>query len=220
MDHLVQRYTGWIEKYCLVVIVVVTLLVAGLGLGLSRLTFTSDYRVYFGEDNPQREVYEQFEKTYAQTDNILIVVRPEYGNVFTPEVLHAVREMTEAAWQIPHSIRVDSITNFQDIRADGDDLIVEDLVPESLNRGDVADIRRTALDTPTLVGNLVAPDGGATGINVTLQFPGEEHHAHLIQTVEASRELVERSSSEYPDLTIVQTGIAPLGYAEYAVSER
>ena len=37
-------------------------------------------------------------------------------------------EATEDAWQIPHSTRVDGITNFQHTWADGDELIVEDLV--------------------------------------------------------------------------------------------
>ena len=44
--------------------------------------------------------------------------------------LEAVEELTEGAWQIPFALRVDSITNFQHTWADGDELIVEDLVQE------------------------------------------------------------------------------------------
>ena len=58
----------------------------------------------------------------------LFVIQPESGDVFQPRMLGLIRSLTEDAWQIPHSTRVDGITNFQHTWADGDDLIVEDLV--------------------------------------------------------------------------------------------
>ena len=59
------------------------------------------------------------------------VLAPADGMVFTPETLSAVEWLTEQAWQIPYSIRVDSVTNFQHTYAEGDDLIVEDLVMDA-----------------------------------------------------------------------------------------
>ena len=47
----------------------------------------------------------------------------------------AVEELTEAAWQIPYTIRVDSVSNFQHTYATEDDLIVEDLVRECRGSG-------------------------------------------------------------------------------------
>ena len=54
----------------------------------------------------------------------------------TPEWLAVVQKMTEASWQIPYSSRVNSVTNFQNTEAQGDDLIVADLVEsiDSLKR--------------------------------------------------------------------------------------
>lgn len=221
MDRLVATYTEWIRKFRYLVVAVSLLAIVSLGTGLPGLSFTSDYRVYFGERNPQRETYERFEQTYAQTDNILIVVAVHEGTVFDRDTIAVVRDLTERAWEIPHAIRVDSISNFQHLYADGDDLIVEDLVPEgTLSERDIARIRDIALTTPELAGALVDRDGRAAGINVTLQFPGDEHHQHLIQSVEAARELVNQASATASGVDIVMTGIAPLGYAEYAVSER
>jgi hypothetical protein len=41
----------------------------------------------------------------------------------------AIRRLADAAWKLPHAIRVDSITDFQYTHARGDGLIVQDLVP-------------------------------------------------------------------------------------------
>ena len=51
-------------------------------------------------------------------------VLPKDKNVFSGETLAAVREMTDRLWQTPFFSRVDSITNFQWTRSDGDDVII------------------------------------------------------------------------------------------------
>ena len=55
---------------------------------------------------------------------------PKNENVFDPDNLYILRELTKRLWQTPSSSRVDSITNFQWTRAEGDDIIISDLVPE------------------------------------------------------------------------------------------
>lgn len=221
MDAVVSAYTAWIGRFRYAIGLVCVLGAIALGWGLPGLSFNSDYRIYFGEHNAERRIYERFEDTYAQTDNILIVVATPESTVFRPPVLSLVRQLTEQSWGIPHAIRVDSIANFQHLYADEDDLIVEDLLPSGeLTPQDVERARRIALNTPELAGALVARDERATALNITLQFPGDDHHEHLIQSVEAARSMVEAASAANPDMDIVMTGIAPLGYAEYAVSER
>ncbi|MCZ6767826.1 MAG: RND family transporter, partial [Acidobacteria bacterium] len=80
------------------------------------------------EKNPQLKVLEAYEDTYTKDKNAFIAVEAKESDLFTPETLAAIEELTEAAWQIPYSRRVDSITNFQHTWADGDDLVVEKLV--------------------------------------------------------------------------------------------
>ena len=99
-------------------------------LGLTRLSIDSDLRVFFSDDNPQLLQLEAVERTYLKNENILMVIAPEDRNIFTTEVLTVIQELTDALWQTPASSRVDSITNFQHTRAEGDDLIVEDLFGE------------------------------------------------------------------------------------------
>ena len=104
------------------------LLVAATGFGAKNLEFTNNYRVFFGPTNPELQTFEEFQNTYTKNDNIMFVVKPSGGEIFTPEVTGAIERITHEAWQIPYTIRVDSITNFQHSWADGDDLTVGDLI--------------------------------------------------------------------------------------------
>ena len=65
------------------------------------------------------------------------------------------------------SSRVDSITNFQWTRAEGDNIIISDLVPD----GKIVKIQQkseVALNEPMLVNLLINPDTNYTAINVTI----------------------------------------------------
>jgi predicted RND superfamily exporter protein len=97
------------------------------------LRFDMDYRVFFSEKNPQLLAFDELQNTYTKDDNVILVLAPENGHVFTNETLEAVEWLTQEAWQIPYSIRVNSITNFQYTYADGDELIVEDLITDAKN---------------------------------------------------------------------------------------
>ena len=87
--------------------------------GMAKLTNNPDNRVFFGKDNPHLQALEALEDTYTKTDNVFIALAPVSGSLADPKVLTAVRELTEAAWKIPYSSRVDSLSNFQHTLADG-----------------------------------------------------------------------------------------------------
>jgi len=219
-DTIIQSYTRWIIRFRWWVVAACLLITAGFTPGLTLLETTSDYRIFFGKKNPQLLAYETLENTYTKTDNILIVIQPEGKNVFTRETLEVLSQVTESAWQIPYGIRVDSIVNFQHTTADGDDLMVADLVeaPVSLTDDDLERIRRVALEEPVLVNRLIAADGGTAGVFITLQFPGADHTKQLPESVEFTQELIETLRAKNPGVTFAMTGLAVLSYAEGQVS--
>jgi predicted RND superfamily exporter protein len=146
---------------------------------------------------------------------VLFVVAPADGNVYSVETLQAIEWLTEQAWQIPYSIRVDSLTNFQHTRADGDELIVEDLVSDAANltAQGLEHIRAVASREPLLVNRIVSPSGGVTGVNVIIQFPGVDPAHEFPQVVQFSRDLVRQVSERYPQVELHLTGIVLLNNA-------
>ena len=105
-----------------------------IGSGARHLEFSTNYRVFFSEANPELQAFEELQNTYTKNDNFFFVVEPKQGEAFEAETMAAVEEITEAAWQIPYTIRVDSVSNFQHTYAIEDDLIVEDLVQGAAER--------------------------------------------------------------------------------------
>ena len=126
--------------------------------GIQRLEFDASYEAYFSERNPQLAAYRAFQRVYSRSDNILLVLAPRDGQVFSRETLSAVEWLTEQAWQIPWSRRVDSISNFQHTEAQGDELIVSNLVDRAQEFSDrqLDEVRGIALAEPLLRHRLIA----------------------------------------------------------------
>ena len=166
-----------------------------------------DNRVFFGADNPQLMALENLEDTYVKTYNVVFIVAPESGDVFDRHTLDAVETLTEASWQIPYSSRVDSITNYQHTWAEGDDLIVANLVENAaeLSDDELRQVRDIALSRPMLVDRLVSPSGRVTGINVNILLPGESQQ-EVPEVAEFVRELAKDVKQQYPGIDIHLTG--------------
>ena len=191
-------------------IILATLLVVGIAASGARfLDFSSDYRVFFSEENPQLKAFDALQNTYTKNDNVMIALAPNDGQVFTRESLAAVEELTKQAWQIPYSIRVESITNFQHSWADGDGLVVEDLVKNAEGLSDLylERIKKIALSEPLLINRLVSPSAHVTGINVTINLPGKSI-SEVPEVAAFVRNLADDFRASHPDFKVYLTGVA------------
>lgn len=222
MEERVVRYANWAIRYRFAIIIGCVLMAVLAGLGMGRLQFEKDYRVYFGKDNPQLQAFEALQNVYGRNDSVLFVLAPRDGNVFTEETLAAVRALTEEAWKIPYSTRVDSITNHQHTRARGDDLIVADLVPDAktLSPETLEEIRRIALAEPLLVRRLISEKGHVTGVNVTTHLLQRNPEAEE-KTVAHARALAEKIRSAHPNVDVYLSGLVMLNaaFAEASIAD-
>jgi hypothetical protein len=168
-------YGEWILKYRLLILGLVTALTLLSASGAQFLYFDNDYRVFFGKENPQLKAFEQIQQTYTKIDNVNFAVDPISGKANTPEVLSAVEELTDIAWQLPFSIRVDSLSNYQHTEVDGDDLIVRDLYTDavSMTADEQALVDRVSTTEPALAGKIHDKQHRATSVNATIQMPGK-----------------------------------------------
>jgi predicted RND superfamily exporter protein len=87
MNWLEKSYPKWILSHRWLVIFICLLMVAFSASGGRLISFTTNYRVFFSETNPQLLAFEALENTYVKNDNVLFVLAPDSGNIFTPEVL-------------------------------------------------------------------------------------------------------------------------------------
>jgi predicted RND superfamily exporter protein len=185
------------------------IVVMAIGYGGKNLQFNTNYRVFFAEENPQLAAFDEIERVYIKTDNILFTVKPEQGDVFQPHVLKMLQELTAESWKLPYSQRVDSITNFQHSYAEEDDLTVGDLVEKKgsrLTQAETDHIKTIALNEPLLVGKVLSRDATTTGINVLINLPGKNLE-EVPKAANAARALVEKYKTKYPNIEIRPSGM-------------
>lgn len=191
------------------------LFTAACAIGIKNIALDADYRAFFGPDNPQLQAFESLQDQYDKVDNALIAVVPRDGVIFSASTLAVIEDMTEAAWAIPHSRRVDSLTNFQYTYSEEDDLIVEPLFEEagSLSQHQIDLKKHVALNDPVLAGNLIAFDGKAAGINLTINLPGINQAAEVPEVVDALRALIASYQAKHQNIDFYLTGVTVLNNA-------
>ena len=210
----IQRYISFVITHPWQIFILTLLVVMSAGSGGRFIEFTNDYRVFFSEENPELQAFEEMQNIYTKTDNVLFVIEPEGTDVFNFSTLNMIAELTELSWQIPYSTRVDSITNYQHTLAKDDDLLVGDLVDSSTNLSleDISYVRGVALKEPLLVKRLISPSGHVTGVNVTIQLPGKSL-TEVPEVAQFSRELKSKLEASYPNHRIHITGLAMMNNA-------
>ncbi len=212
---MIETYTRAVLRWRWLIIIATLLITAVVASGGRFLEFTNDYRVFFGKTNPQLEAFENLQDTYIKNDNVLFMLIPKDGGVFTQHTLQAVQELTEAAWQIPYSRRVDSVTNFQNTYAEGDDLVVEDLVLDLqvLSAEDFVTAKSISTREPLLRNRVISPDAHATGVNVTIEMPGVDQNHETPEVVQHVRDLLQQMERKYPQIDFYVTGVVMLNNA-------
>ena len=202
-----ERYTDAILRYRWLVVALATLVMLAITAGARFITVTNDYRILFGEDNPQLLAFDALENTYSASNAALIAIAPRDGTVFNREVLGAVAELTEAAWRAPYSSRVNSLTNYTHSEALDDDLVVAPLVDDaqSLSDADVVRIEKIALDAIEIAGRLVAHDGRTAGVAINFVLP-ENHDQAVIDITDYLNAVLGKARTSHPDIDYYMTG--------------
>lgn len=212
---MIKQYADFIIRFRYLVLISVIIVVVAAASGARLLKFNNDYRVFFDGDNPQLMAFDNLQDTYTKNDNVLITVTPQDKNVFTPDTLSAIVDLTERAWQTPYSIRVDSLSNYQHTYSTEDELIVEDLVEDTadLNESDINNIREISINEPTLVHRLVSDSGDITAINITVELPGISPNVEVPEVAGHVRELLAYAKQTYPELEFHLSGIVMMNNA-------
>ena len=180
---------------------------AAMTAGVRFITVTNDYRILFGENNPELAEYQALEDTYAESNRALIAVASVQGGAFTRETLGAIEELTEAAWQAPYSSRVDSLTNYSHSEAFGDDLTVGPLVEgaEFLSDEELAEVETIALNSVETAGRLVSRDGSVGGVVINFFLP-DPMDAAVVEITDYLNALLDEARASHPDIDYYLTG--------------
>lgn len=186
------------------------------GAGVVFLGFNPDTKIFFGPDNPERAQLDKIEAKYAIASNVILVLSPKSGDVFRPQVLDVIKDATAKAWKTPYAMRVDSLSNFQTLKLQGEDLGAAPLVPAGpLDAEAIGRIRTSALANTELVNRLVSPQGDVTAIVVYVNRP-RKARGEVREMAEYARGIAQQIVAGHPDIEVRVTGavMADLAFSE------
>ena len=183
---------------------VATAIVTGLfALLIPRIKIDTSADGFMVDRDPARVLYERFKQQFGTDVTTLVIIKAD--DVFQPDVLAAVRRLTDALEQFEGVVRVESLATARRIHADGDSIESLPLIGAELpaSPADLAGIREYALGHRVLVGNLVAPDARATAIIVdTDPQRGDTQFNHrFVERLDALLETERR-----PGMTLYEVG--------------
>ncbi|MBW2230022.1 MAG: MMPL family transporter [Deltaproteobacteria bacterium] len=167
LSSTVARRGGWVVFATLVLALGALLAIIDPRTLEPRLVLDPSLDSMLPVDDDGRRFYERVKSTFETGEVVLVAVVSD--DVFTADVLAAIKRMTERIESLDYVHHVSSLATALNIRSHEGELIVEpffDEVPEGAAA--LEDLRRRALSDPIYAGNLVSRDARASVVLVHL----------------------------------------------------
>ena len=203
-----------IIRYRPLCIIISILILAGLAQGLSKINFNPDINAFFPENDTLTTSHLSIEDTYSSMDNAVIGIGVKEGTVFTNEVLSLIEDLTEKAWKTPHSLRVDSLSNYSYVSADGDDLYIEPFL-EGSSTYDLKTLKEKELiieEEELAYGAIISKDKKTSLINIVFDPPRKDIEAEYQESLNYVLGFLEEARKNHPEVDLIISGIV---YMEY-----
>ena len=203
-----------IIRYRPLCIIISLLILAGLAQGLSKINFNPDINAFFPENDTLTTSHLSIEDTYSSMDNAVIGIGVKEGTVFTNEVLSLIEDLTEKAWKTPHSLRVDSLSNYSYVSADGDDLYIEPFL-EGSSTYDLKTLKEKELiieEEELAYGAIISKDKKTSLINIVFDPPRKDIEAEYQESLNYVLGFLEEARKNHPEVDLIISGIV---YMEY-----
>ena len=210
VDYLAET----IIRYRPLCIIISILILAGLAQGLSKISFNPDINAFFPENDTLTTSHLSIEDTYSSMDNAVIGIGVKEGTVFTNEVLSLIEDLTERAWKTPHSLRVDSLSNYSYVSADGDDLYIEPFL-EGSSTYDLKTLKEKELiieEEELAYGAIISKDKKTSLINIVFDPPRKDIEAEYQESLNYVLGFLEEARKNHPEVDLIISGIV---YMEY-----
>jgi len=159
-----DRYIDFLDLHKRKIIVLITLIVALLSISLKDMAYEGSYRIWFDKDSKILKDYDKFRDTFSGDDTFAVSFRDENG-IFNKKAINTILSLTQKFKKIDGVRRVDSLTNYQYISSEDEDIIVEDFIYDDSELDEKAAL---ALKDPLILDQLISKDAKTTMLAVRL----------------------------------------------------
>ena len=209
---LAKKWAEWVMNHRISSILLVVISALILGAGGKDAEFSANQRDFFKADDANLAKLIKIEDAYNSDKNVMVLVEPSNNNVFSPDALNAIKQLTEFGWEVPYSQRVESLSNHLYTQVEEDDLYVEYLVEnvEELTPQELKKRRQYAINKAGVKDYLITESGDISLVNIILNIPAENGGEAAMEVVRIVREYVENINQQYPDIHFRVVGGVPV----------
>ena len=209
-----RKYIDFIDRFKYFIIFGTTLVVALLSLSLKNLAFEGSYKIWFDKDSKIIKEYETFRSRFSGDDTFIVAFKDKNG-IFTPKAIQTILRLTDEFKKIDGVRKVDSLSNYQYIRSEDDDIVVEDFLYGDEN---LSEKKRLALQDDLILGQLISKDAKTTMIALSLQEKGGSDEAVNITVFKKLKNLLDEESKQ-SGYTFYLTGVPAVTASLVVVSQ-
>ncbi|WP_417623757.1 efflux RND transporter permease subunit [Paremcibacter congregatus] len=209
-----KKWFDLLNRYRFLFLTVPLILCFLFAWGVMSLRENSDGRIFFAPESDERQALLSLEQNFTESNSLLLVVNTDGADLFEPRALEILLQLTEQAWQIPYVTRVNSLTNFQRVSSEEDEIVITSLItPEMLaSPAQIDEARVYALSDQDLLGQIISEDGKTAAIALNIAAPRGDS-AVLAEIMAAVENLKNAAAQDDDQLKFYITGDAPLDAA-------
>jgi predicted RND superfamily exporter protein len=160
-------------KYPKIIVGVIALITVFFALQLPHLELDNNNFRFLPEKHESRLISDHFEETFGNSVAILVGLERPFGSVFDPELLMRIKEYIKKVELLEFVDDVSSLMTTDYITADGDTILVTDLVGDDFTGSseDIAALQQRIASWDLYEGSLVSDDLSSTQIVISLDVP-------------------------------------------------
>lgn len=213
LDRLTTAYVRQVIRfrYPVALLSIASMLILGLQTLELRIEAELDY--FYDDEYQGLQDLKDLKSTYSDFKSTILMIKPLNEPISSPRILQLTHEITQKFWKMPHHVRVDSVTNYQHTEADGDDLIIRNLLesPDSLSEESARRIIDIASSKPELNYRMLSVENNALAVIAEARLDTDDNQA-LIDAHEFVSPYLADLRNRYPDVEFALTGIVPRNY--------
>lgn len=140
--------------------ILIALIVLALSIpGLLQIKQNFSYRVWFKKNDPLLKSIDKFEEEFGSSESTVVVITDKNG-IFNKSTISYIKKLTEEAIYIPSAARVESITNYNWISSQNDEIMIDSFINDDLelNKDTLNDLKKKALSSDEINGHFVGED--------------------------------------------------------------
>lgn len=215
---MIQKIGNWIIDHpakCIIPSIVLMLLLIS---NVRHLQSDFGMRNWFRTTDPLIKELNAFEKKFGNDEMLVIAVQSKRG-IINRENLKILHEITEESWQLPDIVRVDSLTNYNYSKVDGDSIDIAPFYdPDEIYTDEKLEYKKQIANTERQIRDqFLSRDGNTAVIYGTLRtrFNISTNYRHIVESLMKQMEKYD----EISDLTFHYAGDAIINDSYRKVSD-